>query len=94
MSSDCESITVTYRVQINTEVGWRAYLGNRLRSLAWWIDGRITLAISVESDPPLAAEQKIECIAQALAAIERAASAEVIDHIRRKQVPHLYRSER
>lgn len=48
--------------RVNRSQTIREKIGSALRSLAWRVDGRVSLAIAIESTPPLSQEQKIECI--------------------------------
>jgi len=54
--------TFEWSVRINLTNNLREKIGAALRSLAYRIDGRLSLAIDIESTPPLSLEQKVECI--------------------------------
>ena len=83
--------TFRYRVTVNTDAGWRQRVGNALRILAWWIDGRFTLAVSIDTTPPLPAKQRLACLDQAHPAIERAVESElrieVLERLMRQHLP-------
>ena len=51
-----------WSLRVNRQTTLREKVGAVLRRLAWRIDGRLTLAIAIESTPPLGLEQQIECV--------------------------------
>lgn len=56
------SASFEWSFRINRTKTLREKIGAALRSLAWRIDGRLSLAIDIESTPSLSTEQKVECI--------------------------------
>lgn len=69
----------TWRLQVNTQPGWRGWLATRLRLLAQHIDGSTTLGITIQSDPPLSPRRERQALACGLEAMERAVASEVRD---------------
>lgn len=51
-----------WRFNVNRTLSLRERLGAMLRALAWRIDGRISLAIDIQTTPPLNLMQQLECI--------------------------------
>lgn len=51
-----------WRFHSNRTLTLREKVGAMLRALAWRIDGRISLAIDIQTTPPLNFVQKLECI--------------------------------
>lgn len=63
--------------RVNRNATLRERIGAGLRSLASRIDGRLSLAIQIESTPPLSLAQKVECITFATRQL-RAAIADTV----------------
>lgn len=57
--------------------GWRQRLAFALRRLASRLDGRWTLAVRIDSDPPLTPTQQHQCILAGVKAMHRAVHGEV-----------------
>jgi hypothetical protein len=74
-----------WRFQVNQTKTVREWLGAALRSLACRVDGRLSLAIDIDTSPPISSQQKIECIkfgfGQMKIAIEDTVRAEATERI-------------
>lgn len=93
----------SYRLEVNAhqlpghKPAWpaREMLANALRALAQRLDGRVSLAVRITTQPPISAEQRIECWRQATTAWERAlhhtTHAESVEAELRRTAPQLWR---
>ena len=66
-----------WHFRVNVAQGWREKLGNALRMLAQRIDGRLSLAIAIETAPPLNQDDKVACVKHGLGAMQWAVEQSV-----------------
>lgn len=64
--------TFEWAFRCNERRTLRQRLGHGLRMLAAIIDGRLSLAIDIETKPALSTTEKVECVAFGLGQIKRA----------------------
>lgn len=84
-------------VQSNNDIGLAQKIGNLLRWVANFIDGRHTLAVEILTIPTIGAVQKDECISRGIAAMQAAANsyteAEALELVMREHCGALYEHE-
>jgi len=73
---------------------WRERLATVLRNWAQRIDGQVSLAVTVQTTPPISPAQRVECWRQAVQAWDRAlhdtTHAEACEQELRRALPHLW----
>ncbi len=76
-----------WHFRVNAAQGWREKLGAALRALAQRIDGRLSLAIAIETAPPISAADRVACVKHGLGAmewaVEEATRLECIENVLR-----------
>jgi hypothetical protein len=89
----------TYKLHCNaTPRHWRDRLGQWLREWAELIDGRRTLAVDMDSDPPVPIEVQTDVLRKGLEHMTRlykdAVADECAERLLKKALPHVFDAER
>lgn len=88
-------ISFTYRLEMNGRRDWRDRLGNWLRQVAWRIDGRTTLALRFESQPPMSLRSRHDVVKAGFEAMVRGMREEVrcesIERLAERELPGVWR---
>lgn len=89
----------SYKLHFNAKPRhWRARLGQWLRELADLLNGRRTLAVDMDSDPPVAMEVQTDVLRKGLEHMTRlfkdAVAAQCAEQLLKKAVPHVFDTQR
>lgn len=89
------SVRTHYRFQVNLNRTWPHRIGWALRRLATWIDGRISLAVHIETTPRVPPKALAACVNRGLRDMERyivdEVQTEAREQLLRLSQPELYR---
>lgn len=85
----------TYKLHCNARSRhWRDRLGQWLRETAELLDGRRTLAVGMDSDPPVPVEVQTDVLRKGLEHTARlykdAVADECVERLLKKAVPHVF----
>ena len=82
-------------IRVNSPRGWRQRIAHWLHGLAVRIDNRWSIAVEVESDPPIGTAAQAAVIKAGMKHAERLLSNEVetaaCERVMRAHMPHLFR---
>lgn len=88
----------SWRVAVNTPRTWRERLAHRLHVLAERIDGRVSIAVTVESTPPLSKPQVQAAVSSTFKglclAIDSTVHADALEGLMKHYRPDLYQDQR